>query len=91
MIRKFMDSKFCVIESKIKVFLTMPGVCLHFTVVVFPDHTRLLFFVMWLVKQIYGLRCQQFTCKWYILGTLISNRLKMATKGLLCWCDLGQG
>ena len=24
-------------------FLTMPGVCLQFVIVVFPDHTRLLF------------------------------------------------
>ena len=32
-------------------FLTMSRVCLLFMIVVFPDHTHLLFFIMFMIKR----------------------------------------
>ena len=38
-------SSWC-IEIAVWLFLTMPRVCLQFVIVVFPDHTHVLFFVV---------------------------------------------
>ena len=35
----------------LRLFLTVPWVCLQFVIVVFPDHTRLLFFIGHLVAR----------------------------------------
>ena len=36
-------------------FLTMPRVCLQFVIVVFPDHTHLLFFIIVSVYKFYNI------------------------------------
>ena len=38
-------SSWCLVMVK-RLFLTVPGGCLRFLIVVFPDHTHLLFFIL---------------------------------------------
>ena len=43
-------------------FLTVPWICLKFVIVVFPDHTHLLFFVVFAGGSCVALRVKRLYC-----------------------------
>ena len=44
-------SSWCLVMVE-RLFLAVPGGCLQFVIVVFPDHTHLLFFLLWIQSNI---------------------------------------
>ena len=50
-------------------FLVVPWVCLQFVIVVFPDHTYLLFFIGVLARSNQNAGIQAtYSCQWFIIG-----------------------
>ena len=47
-------SSWCLVMVE-RLFLTVPRGCLQFVIVVFPDHTHLLFFIIYLTALIKGI------------------------------------
>ena len=46
-------SSWCLVIA-VWLFLAVPWVCLQFVIVVFPDHTHLLFFILILMNEIWA-------------------------------------
>ena len=44
-------SSWCLVMVE-RLFLAVPGGCLQFVIVVFPDHTHLLFFIRWQISSL---------------------------------------
>ena len=49
-------SSWCLVVVE-RLFLAVPRGCLRFVIVVFPDHTHLLFFIIGPIREKPGLRC----------------------------------
>ena len=60
-------------------FLTMPWVCLQFVIVVFPDHTRLLFLMIYL-KRSYNVILTNLTEN----GNIVFKVLVLESYHLIC-------
>ena len=73
-------SSWCLVMVE-RLFLAVPRGCLQFVIVVFPDHTRLLFFKWWRMGCIFGGK-----------HPLLLTRIQMSNPGPMgshvfnCWC-----
>ena len=62
-------SSWCLVMVE-RLFLAVPRGCLRFVIVVFPDHTHLLFFTV----SIATLNCMKYTLMQYLVINFIGNR-----------------
>ena len=54
-------SSWCLVMVE-RLFLAMPWGCLQFVIVVFPDHTHLLFLITLILKMSYQMRVRVYQC-----------------------------
>ena len=69
-------SSWCLVMVE-RLFLAVPRGCLQFVIVVFPDHTHLLFLISYLL-----------ICCLYLNGCKMSVRIKAVFLSLLIYCIL---
>ena len=62
-------SSWCLVMVE-RLFLAVPGGCLQFVVVVFPDHTHLLFLTTFFLVQLF-LQFYIGVCQWFISKQLL--------------------
>ena len=78
-------SSWCLVMVE-RLFLAVPRGCLHFVIVVFPDHTHLLFFIpLILTMQRYANNSVKGSLTVWALYAYFSDSQKAAFE-LLAWC-----
>ena len=68
-------SSWCLVMSE-RLFLAVPGGCLQFVIVVFPDHTQLLFFLVLVQPR----KTCPFITERLLMGLKESNQIKQTNK-----------